>query len=135
VQWYQVRGYPPYDPDADHSVINADLMTYATSEDTLEKARTGNRHELVVTELSSHNWRQLWNLWGFCTLKPNTEVVYKVTGDYDKASEAGVIWSDSDLALPWPVDPEEVVLSDKDRLLPRLRDAGTCSHTNRTDRE
>ena len=55
----------------------------------------------------------------------DTEVVYKVTGDYDKASEAGVIWNDPDLALPWPVTPDEAVLSDKDQLLPRLKDAGT----------
>ncbi|GAB0116242.1 dTDP-4-dehydrorhamnose 3,5-epimerase [Acidisoma sp. 7E03] len=83
----------------------------------------------VAAELSAENWQQLWIpggfVHGFCTLEPNTEVVYKVTGDYDKASEAGVIWNDPDLALPWPVAPEEVVLSDKDKLLPTLREAGT----------
>lgn len=83
----------------------------------------------VAAELSAENWQQLWIpggfVHGFCTLEENTEVVYKVTGDYDKASEAGVIWNDPDLALPWPVDPAEVVLSDKDKLLPTLREAGT----------
>ncbi|HET9018453.1 MAG TPA: dTDP-4-dehydrorhamnose 3,5-epimerase family protein, partial [Acetobacteraceae bacterium] len=57
---------------------------------------------------------------GFCTLAPDTEVIYKVTGDYDRASERGVIWDDPDLALPWPVAPGEALLSDKDRVLPRL---------------
>ena len=56
-------------------------------------------------------------LHGFCTLQPDTEVIYKVTGQYDRASERGVIWNDPDLALPWPVT--EPVLSDKDRVLPR----------------
>jgi dTDP-4-dehydrorhamnose 3,5-epimerase len=36
-----------------------------------------------------------------------------------------VIWNDPDLALPWPVAADEVVLSEKDQQLPRLRDAGT----------
>ena len=83
----------------------------------------------VAAELSAENWRQLWVpggfLHAFCTLLPDTEVVYKVTGDYDRASEAGVIWNDPDLALPWPVPADEVILSEKDRQLPRLRDAGT----------
>ena len=78
----------------------------------------------VTAELSAENWRQLWIpggfLHGFCTLAPDTEVIYKVTGDYDRAAERGVIWNDPDLALPWPVAAEDVVLSDKDRVLPKL---------------
>jgi dTDP-4-dehydrorhamnose 3,5-epimerase len=80
----------------------------------------------VAAELSAANWRQLWVpvgfLHGFCTLEPDSEVIYKVTAPYDRAAERGVIWTDPDLALPWPVAPESAVLSDKDRILPRLRD-------------
>jgi dTDP-4-dehydrorhamnose 3,5-epimerase len=76
----------------------------------------------VAAELSAANWRQLWVppgfLHGFCTIEPDTEVIYKVTDIYDPASERGVIWNDRDLALPWPVREDEVVLSDKDRRLP-----------------
>jgi dTDP-4-dehydrorhamnose 3,5-epimerase len=83
----------------------------------------------VSAELSADNWQQLWIpagfLHAFCTLVPDTEVIYKVTGTYDRASEAGVIWNDPDLALPWPIEPDEVILSEKDQNLPRLRDAGT----------
>ena len=78
----------------------------------------------VAVELSAANWSQLWIpggfLHGFCTLQPDTEVVYKVTADYDQAAERGVIWNDPDLALPWPVALSDVVLSDKDGKLPRL---------------
>jgi dTDP-4-dehydrorhamnose 3,5-epimerase len=78
----------------------------------------------AAAELSAENGAQLWVpggfLHGFCTLEPDTEVAYKVTADYDKASERGVIWNDPDLALPWPVQAHEAVLSDKDAVLPRL---------------
>ena len=80
----------------------------------------------VAAVLSAENWVQLWVppgfLHGFCTLEPDTEVIYKVTGDYDRAAERGVIWNDPDLALPWPVAEAEAVLSEKDRKLPLLRD-------------
>jgi dTDP-4-dehydrorhamnose 3,5-epimerase len=35
------------------------------------------------------------------------------------------MWNDPTLALPWPVDASEVVLSDKDRVLPVWADAAT----------
>lgn len=80
----------------------------------------------VAAELSATNGRQLWIppgfLHGFCTLEPDSEVIYKVTAGYDKASERGVIWNDPDLALPWPVATGAAVLSDKDMVLPRLSD-------------
>jgi len=81
----------------------------------------------VAAVLSAENWQQLWVpggfLHGFCTVAPDTEVVYKVTADYDPAAERGVIFDDPDLALPWPVDPGQAVLSAKDRQLPRFAEA------------
>jgi dTDP-4-dehydrorhamnose 3,5-epimerase len=84
--------------------------------------------QFAAATLSAENWAQLWIppgfLHGFCTLEADTEVIYKVTGAYDKASERGVIWNDPDLALPWPVPPGGAILSDKDQVLPQLRDCG-----------
>lgn len=58
---------------------------------------------------------------GYCTLEDDTELAYKVDGQYAPDREGGVAWDDPDLALPWPIS-DGVVLSDKDRTLPRLRD-------------
>ncbi|MBV9758028.1 MAG: dTDP-4-dehydrorhamnose 3,5-epimerase [Alphaproteobacteria bacterium] len=90
--------------------------------DLREGSPTYGRH--VAAVLSAENWQQLWIpegfLHGFCALEPNSEVIYKVTAPYDRASERGVIWNDPDLALPWPLAGEAAVLSDKDRKLPTL---------------
>ena len=62
---------------------------------------------------------------GFCTLEDDTMVAYKVDGFYAKACEAGLRWDDPDIAIDWPVAAAEVQVSDKDAVLPFLRDAST----------
>jgi len=60
---------------------------------------------------------------GYVTLQDETELFYKVDGQYAPDLEGGVAWNDPDLALPWPLTGEPV-LSDKDQKLPRLKDLG-----------
>lgn len=57
---------------------------------------------------------------GFCTLEPNTEVLYKVTSLYSPSHDSGVYWADPNLKIQWPFSESEAIVSDKDRKLPRL---------------
>jgi dTDP-4-dehydrorhamnose 3,5-epimerase len=63
---------------------------------------------------------------GYSTLTDDCELAYKVDGLYAPATEGGIIWNDPDLAIDWRVTGE-AVLSDKDKVLPRLRDLGPVS--------
>jgi dTDP-4-dehydrorhamnose 3,5-epimerase len=78
--------------------------------------------QFAAAELSADNFSQLWVppgfLHGFCTLRPDTEVFYKVTAPYDRDAERGVTWNDPTLALPWPLPNGGPVLSPKDQVLP-----------------
>jgi len=80
----------------------------------------------VSAVLSAENWRQLWVprgfAHGFCTLEPDTEVIYKVDAYYDREADRGILWNDPALGINWPVTAEQAVLSDKDRAAPRLAD-------------
>lgn len=57
---------------------------------------------------------------GFCTLVPNTEVIYKVSQFYAPHHERGICWNDAALAIRWPVTEADAHLLDKDKRHPRL---------------
>lgn len=80
----------------------------------------------VGQTLSEANWLQMFIpegfAHGFCTLEPNTEVVYKASAFWDPNLDRGVRWDDPDLAVEWPVTSDDVILSDKDREQPAFRD-------------
>jgi dTDP-4-dehydrorhamnose 3,5-epimerase len=80
----------------------------------------------VTAELSAENWAQLFVpvgfAHGFITLEPDAEVIYKVSALYAPDHDAGIAWDDPVLGIAWPIVDGSVTLSDKDRVLPRLRD-------------
>jgi dTDP-4-dehydrorhamnose 3,5-epimerase len=80
----------------------------------------------VSAVLSASNWSQLWVpkgfAHGFCTLEPDTEVLYKVTEYFEPECDRGLRWDDSRLGIAWPITVTDAVLSAKDKLHPTLRD-------------
>ena len=52
---------------------------------------------------------------GFYTLEPDTLVSYKVDAFYSAANEDGLLWNDPALAIAWPTQRKQPVLSDRDQ--------------------
>jgi dTDP-4-dehydrorhamnose 3,5-epimerase len=71
-----------------------------------------NKRQLLVPKGFAH---------GFCTITPHTQVLYKVDCLYSKEHDRGILWSDPELGIDWPMT--NVVLSEKDKVHPLLRDA------------
>lgn len=81
---------------------------------------TYGRH--VAATLSADEWNMLFIpegfAHGFCTLTPETEVVYKASRFYEPTHDRGIAWDDPALAIDWPVSRDAAVISAKDRQLP-----------------
>jgi dTDP-4-dehydrorhamnose 3,5-epimerase len=48
---------------------------------------------------------------------------YKCDNFYNKESEGGVIYNDSEINIDWQFDLNNVLVSDKDQQLPKLKSA------------
>lgn len=80
----------------------------------------------VAVELSADNHRALLlprgMAHGFAVLSDDVIFQYKCDNFYAPASEGAIAWNDPDLAIDWGLDAASVILSDKDRRHPLLKD-------------
>ena len=69
--------------------------------------------------LSAENKRQMWVpegfAHGFLVLSDSAEFLYKTTDTWAAEHERCIAWNDPALAIDWPLDGGEPLLSDKDR--------------------
>ncbi|WP_040279606.1 dTDP-4-dehydrorhamnose 3,5-epimerase [Psychroserpens damuponensis] len=75
-------------------------------------------------ELNDENKKQLFVpkgfAHGFVVLKDNTIINYKCDNFYHKDAERGIIYNDNDLNIDWRLSKDEIILSEKDEVLPTL---------------
>lgn len=78
--------------------------------------------EHVTVELSEESHTQFFVprgfAHGFVVLSETAVFFYKCDNFYNKASEAGIIYNDVDLNIDWQIEAAEILLSDKDKVLP-----------------
>jgi len=75
-----------------------------------------NNRMLYVPEAFAH---------GYLSLTDDVIVAYKVTDFYYAEHDKGIKWNDNEISIDWPLDEyriERVLLSDKDKNLPYLKD-------------
>lgn len=83
-------------------------------------------------ELSKENGEQLWIpagfAHGFATLVPDCVISYKVTAPYSAENDRGLLWSDPDIGIEWPLPLKDAILSNKDKVQPTLADLPPYFH-------
>jgi len=82
--------------------------------------------ESIAIELSEDSRTQLFIprgfAHGFVVLSEQAIFFYKCDNYYHPASESGIIYNDPALKIDWKLDAAALVLSAKDKILPRLED-------------
>lgn len=96
---------------------------YDVAVDLREGSKTYKKWYAV--ELSDENKTMFYIPEGFghafLTLEDDTEFLYKTTNVYHPEFDSGIIYNDPDIGIDWP-DIGELILSEKDRKLPSLRE-------------
>ncbi|MDI5899561.1 dTDP-4-dehydrorhamnose 3,5-epimerase [Flavobacterium sp. LB2P84] len=101
-------------------VLEGEILDVAV--DLRKNSSTYGQHFSVI--LSADNKKQLMVphgfAHGFSVLSETASVLYKVDQLYHKESERGIRYDDPTLAIDWQVSPEEVIVSEKDLILPNF---------------
>lgn len=113
---------PPHSQAKLVRVVKGRVLDVAV--DLRKDSPTFGRH--VAVELSEENHRQVFLpkgfAHGFSVLSEEAVFQYKCDDYYAPECEDAVAWDDPDLDIDWKVPADKVILSEKDRRHPRLRD-------------
>ena len=71
-----------------------------------------NKHQLLIPKGFAH---------GFIVLSELAIFSYKVDNPYSREFERGVAYNDPSLNIKWPFDRQEIIISDKDKNLPSMK--------------
>lgn len=78
-------------------------------------------------ELSAENKKQFYIpegfAHGFLVMSDEAEFVYKCTDFYHPGDEGGILWSDPEIGIQWPIEEgQELIISEKDQKWSGIRD-------------
>jgi dTDP-4-dehydrorhamnose 3,5-epimerase len=83
----------------------------------------------VSAFLSSENNRQMFIprgfAHGFVVLSETATFFYKCDNFYCKELEGGILYNDPEIGIDWQIDNNDLILSEKDLILPLLKNAPT----------
>ncbi|MEO8172151.1 MAG: dTDP-4-dehydrorhamnose 3,5-epimerase [Sediminibacterium sp.] len=92
--------------------------------DIRKSSSTFGKH--IIFELSDASHTQVFLprgfAHGFLVLSDEATFFYKCDNYYNKASEGGIIFNDEELAIDWRVPSSDIILSEKDKVLPALKE-------------
>jgi len=112
---------PPHDQAKLIMALRGRILDVAV--DVRRGSPTYGQH--VSVELSAECGRQFYIpigfAHGFLTLTDDVLVMYKASDYYAPAHDSGIRWDDPDIAIPWPMNASDLIISERDRQLPFLR--------------
>lgn len=103
-------------------VITGKVLDVAV--DIRKESPTFGQH--VAVELSGDSHTQLFVprgfAHGFIVLSETATFFYKCDNFYNKAAEGGIRYDDQEIGIDWGLPAEELILSEKDLVLPTLQE-------------